>query len=486
MKLHRAAIVAGAALIAAACSGDEPAAAPQTTVAVVESAESPATTAIPATTAAPTTAAPVVENDAPESLAFASTRDIGRLFEIDGTPQLFDSPGGDIIAILEDGRIVQAGAARNVDGSLLVGVIDPTNPTVALGWVDSTDLRPTTQALTSTDPSLANQLGMTFRTSGQDAIEVVTRPGGSSVAATLLSRQSVLYSGNSALAPDGQTWFEVLSTDTGTILGWLPSRNFTEVRGTSAQDGAFGDTARQPARDITYGSSLPIVEVSTLACNAVQIELVNESTTRGMAFVFASEVPFAVVGAGSEVWNGTRLFVDPGDSTTLTLPNLSAETWFFASLDGDLRAEAVRTIGGDLSGAPGSRALATNLQEVSIPAGTCAFDPATVVPDDFNIDYDIAPGELESLEEEPEDDAELADEEGEEGDGDDALVDGEVDETTTTTTTTTTTAAPTTTTTAAPTTTTTAAPTTTTAAPTTTAPTTTTTTVAPTDGAAAG
>ena len=142
MKLHRAAIVAGAALLAAACSGDEPAAAPETTVAVVDSAESP-TTAAPNTTAAPTTVAPI-ENDAPASLAFASTRDIGRLFEIDGTPQLFDSPGGDIVAILEDGRIVQAGAARNADGSLFVGIIDPTDPTVALGWVDSNDLRPTT------------------------------------------------------------------------------------------------------------------------------------------------------------------------------------------------------------------------------------------------------------------------------------------------------------------------------------------------------
>ena len=325
MKLHRAAIVAGAALIAAACSGDEPAAAPQTTVAVVESAESPATTAIPATTAAPTTAAPVVENDAPESLAFASTRDIGRLFEIDGTPQLFDSPGGDIIAILEDGRIVQAGAARNVDGSLLVGVIDPTDPTVALGWVDSTALRPTTQALTSTDPSRANQLGNALRTSGQDAIEVVTQPGGSTVAATLANRQTVLFTGNSALAADGQMWVEVSSTDTAAILGWIPSRSFAEVRGTSAQDGEFLDTSRQPVRDTTYGAVLPLVEVSTTACNAVQIEFVNTSSTRGMAFVFASEVPFAVVGAGSEVWNGTRLFVDPGDSTTLTLPNLSAE-----------------------------------------------------------------------------------------------------------------------------------------------------------------
>ena len=133
MKLHRAAIVAGAALLAAACSGDEPAAAPETTVAVVESAESP-TTAAPSATAAPTTVA-TIENDAPASLAFASTRDIGRLFEIDGVTQLFDGPGGDVTATLEDGRLVQAGAARNVDGSLLVGIIDPTDPTAALGWV---------------------------------------------------------------------------------------------------------------------------------------------------------------------------------------------------------------------------------------------------------------------------------------------------------------------------------------------------------------
>ena len=480
MKLHRAAIVAGAALLAAACSGDEPAAAPETTVAVVESAESP-TTAAPSATAAPTTVA-TIENDAPASLAFASTRDIGRLFEIDGVTQLFDGPGGDVTATLEDGRLVQAGAARNVDGSLLVGIIDPTDPTAALGWVDSTALRPTTQLITSSDPSRANQLGNALRTSGQDAIEVVTQPGGSTVAATLANRQTVLFTGNSALAADGQMWVEVSSTDTAAILGWIPSRSFAEVRGASAQDGEFLDTSRQPVRDTTYGAVLPLVEVSTTACNAVQIEFVNTSSTRGMAFVFASEVPFAVVGAGSEVWSGSRLFVEPGDSTTLTLPNLSAATWFFAALDGDLRAEANRTVGGDLAGAPGTQALATNAQQVSIPAGTCAFEPSTVNPD-FNIDYDLTPAELEALEQEPEEnaDGELSDEEleeGEEGDESDALTDGEQDGTTTTTTTT---AAPTTTTTtAAPTT------TTTTAAPTTTTTAAPTTTVAPADGAAAG
>ena len=403
------------------------------------------------------------------------------MFEIDGSPQLFDAPGGDIVAILEDGRIVQAGAARNADGSLFVGIIDPTDPTVALGWVDSNDLRPTTQFITSSDPSRANQLGAAVRTSGQDAIEVTTQPGGSSVAATLINRENILFSGNSALASDGQTWFEVLSTNTGTPLGWVPSRNFSAVRSNSALDDGFGTTDRSPSSAVTYSAQLPPIEVGLTACNAVQIELSNPSSAQGMGFVFGSEIPSAVVGASQEVWSGTQLFVGPGESSTLTLLNDSERTWYFATLDNDRRAAAIRSASGDLLGAAGDRVTASNVQEVAVPAGTCAFVPA--IAEDID-EYGITPlddlGDLESVDgelDELDEDGEAAAEEGEDlvGEGDEETVE--------TTTTTTTTITPTTTTTAAPTTT--VAPTTTTTTTTTTAAPTTT-TAAPADGAAAG
>lgn len=473
MKLHRAAIVAGAALLAAACSGDEPAAAPETTVAVVESAESP-TTAAPSATAAPTTVA-TIENDAPASLAFASTRDIGRLFEIDGVTQLFDGPGGDVTATLEDGRLVQAGAARNVDGTLFVGVIDPTNPTAALGWVDSTALRPTTQFLTSSDTSRANQLGTAARTSGQDAIEVTTQPGGSSVVATLTNRENILFSGNSALASDGQTWFEVLSTNTGTPLGWVPSRNFSVVRSNSALDDDFGTTDRSPSSAVTYSVQLPPIEVGLTACNAVQIELSNPSSAQGMGFVFGSEIPSAVVGVSQEVWSGTQLFVGPGESTTLTLLNDVQTTWYFATLDNDRQAIAARTAAGDLLGQSGTRVAATDVQQVIVPTGSCAFVRELTADEETKLLYNasVAVDEAE-LDEEAE-----SEQEAEEGTDGEAIDGEEVDSdaATTTTTTTTTTAAPSTTTTTTTTTTTAPTTTTTTAAPTT--------TVATADGAAA-
>lgn len=448
MKLHRAVIVAGAALVAAACSGEEPVAAPESTVPVVESIEAPTTTAARAGTSAPETTA--VATGTPESLAFASTRDVGRLFEIDGLTQLFDGPGGDVIATLEDGRLVQAGAARSVDGALLVGIIDPNDPTVALGWVDSTDLRSTTQSITRTDPTRANQLGTAARTSGQDSIEVVTRPGGSSVAATLVNRQNVLFSGNSALASDGQTWLEVISTDTGATLGWLPSRNFTEVRSSSALDDSFATTDRSPRSTVAYGAQLPLVQVGLTACNAVQIEIANPSSTQGLAFVFGDEIPSAVAGAPREVWSGSQLFVAPGESTTLTLLNNVASTWYFASLDGERQTDAARAANGGLLGEPGERVSATDVQQVTVPAGTCAFVPPPPV-DDGSDEYNTpATTDDEVLEEAEALEGEELETDGEDLEGAVPGIDGEVPEASTTTiatttTTTTTTVAPTTT-----------------------------------------
>ena len=458
VKLHRAAIVAGATLIAAACSGEEPAAAPDTTVAVVETTVAPTTTAAPTpTTVAPTTAP--AADDTPESLAFASSRDVGRLFEIDGATQLFDGPGGDVTATLEDGRLVQAGVARTVDGVLLAGIVDPNDPTVPLGWVEADSLRPTNQFVTSTDPSRVNQLGAAVRASGQDSIDVASQPGGTSVVATLEHRESALFTGNSAIAADGQNWLQVASTTTSATIGWIPAGNFVDFRGVSAVDSSFEDTDRRPASGIAYGAALPPVSVATTGCNAVQIELDNPSSTLGMAFVLGNEVPSAVVGASRESWSGSTLFVEPGDSTTITLNNSAAATWYFAALNGDFEAEADRNSRGELQGEPGSRALATNVEQVFVPVGSCAFVPPPPEPDS-NIDYD--PDAFPDIIEESVDETlegELGDLEGSDQEGlDGEPIDPALDPATATTTTTTvapvatiaTTAAPTTTTVAPP------------------------------------
>ena len=411
VKLHRVAIVAGATLIAAACSGGEPAAAPQTTAVVVETTTS--TTAAPTTVAptiAPTTAAPTTAtptDGTPESLAFASTADIGRLFEVDGTAQLFDGPGGDVTGTLEDGRLVRAGAARNSDGSLFVGILDPNDPSAALGWVEALSLRPTNQASFSTDESLRNQLRQAIVTTGQDTVEVVSQPGAGVAVATLSNREAALHSGNRALSSDGAIWLEVVDPDTATPIGWVPANNFVEIRANSARNSAFLDTDRSPDSGVSYGASLPVVTVATAGCNAVQIELQNPSTTTGLALVFAAETPFAIVGSSVETWQGNQLFVDPGDSTTLTLLNNDATTWHFAALDNDGRAEAARGPSGDLIGTDGTAARATNVQQVSASAGSCVFVPPPVdeydgftgLDEPVELDVDaLADGEIVALE----------------------------------------------------------------------------------------
>lgn len=447
VKLHRVVIVAGATLIGAACSGEEPVAAPQTTAVVAQTiAPAPVTTA-------PTPTTTVLIDEVPESLAFGSARDVGRLFEIDGATQVLDSPAGEVASTLQDGLLVLAAAARTGGDTLFVGIVDPNDPTIALGWVDSQRLRPTTQVFTSTDESRIDQLGAAVRTSGQDNIDVVVSPGSSSVVSTLEHRETVLFSGTQARSSDGRTWLEVLTTTSGDPIGWVNSRNWAPVRGNLAQDGDFSDTSRRPSNAVTYGAPLPLVQASTIGCNAVSIEIANPSSSQGMAFIFANEVPFAIVGQDPETWQGSRLFVEPGDSTTLTLLNESAATWYFAGLNSDLVANADRLVGGTLAGLEGSRSLAVDVQQVAVATGSCAFVPPPV---ENNDEYDLSGGVEEELEEE-----------FEEVDGD---IEGEIDGTETVDQDPPETTVSSTTTTVAPTTTTIASTTTTTVAPTTTAP----------------
>lgn len=374
MKFHRAAVIATATLIAAACSGDEPVAAPETTAAP---APTVTTTIVTTTTAAPTTAptttAPV--ETIPESLAFAPTRDIGRLYEVDGSVSLLDGPGGASTGQISDGTLVQAAAAREQDSVLYVAIIDPNDQSVLFGWVEPSELRPTTQFVTTTDSSVANQLGQVGSSPGEDSLNIVSSPGGSSVVGNLSDREMVTFTGTAALAGDGGSWREIATPGTGEVLGWIPFDNWIDVRGNSARTQDFRDSDQRMSSSVTYGAPLPNIAVSVVACNAVQIEIPNTSNTTGMAFVFGSEIPSAVVGASLETWRGSSVYVEPGGSTTLTLLNTDPTTWYFASLDAQGRAEAPRTVAGDLVGDDGTRVLATAVQQVAVPAGACGFVP---------------------------------------------------------------------------------------------------------------
>lgn len=239
-------------------------------------------------------------------------------------------------------------------------------------------------------------------------MEVAAVPGTESTVATLQTGESTLFSGTSALASDGQTWLEMLDPETAAQLGWVPAQNWGDVRRNRAQDSTFAPSDQLPSSSTTYGAPLPAISVSIVACNAVQIEIQNPSNTLGMAFVFASEIPFAQVGAVPEVWQGSRLFVDPGDSTTLTLLNNETTTWYFASLDDDGRAVADRGPTGALNGAAGSSALAIDTQQVLVNAGTCSFIPEVSAADLADQDYEFAETFVE--EELVEEDVELEEE----------------------------------------------------------------------------
>jgi len=146
MRLRQVVPAILVALLATACSGGEPEAAPPVSSIAVEAAD---TTTAPADTIATTSsteAAPSPGASAPVSLAFATTQDVGRLFEVDGRQTLRAEAAGDQSAgSIDGGTIVQATSARSRDGVLWVRIGEPTGERNTLGWVRSDQLRPTTQ-----------------------------------------------------------------------------------------------------------------------------------------------------------------------------------------------------------------------------------------------------------------------------------------------------------------------------------------------------
>lgn len=381
MKFKRSAQAVALALLVAACSGDEPQQASPTTTAV---AEVEVTTTVPPTTqavAAPTTAVATTA-PAPNSLAFASARDVGRLFEVAGAEATFaNAGGGDAQGQIAPGTLVQATSAKNRDGALWVRVRETTGDLNNLGWLRADRLSPTSLFSVVDDPAQSGELRVARRSN--DPISVVRTPGGTDEVLALQSQQVAMHGGSQALAADGETYLDVIDPASQTRIGWVRAASFSAIRSNLAQTQDHEPLRTRADRTVTYGAPLQSVSITQVGCNASRVTFTNPSVALGLAVVLGQDVPTGRMVGSQERWSapsGGVLYVGPGDTATLTLPSDTPRTWYFAGLDEQLRAEAPRAADGTLSGAADGPVATTRSESIFIPGGACAYIEPTPDP----------------------------------------------------------------------------------------------------------
>lgn len=394
------------ALAAAACSGDaaEPGAAGETTTSTTAptiTTVAPSSKATPSSTDAPTTTAGISDT-APVSLAFSSSDDLGRLFEIDGSVSPLESPSSDVRgALIADATLVQATNLR-ASGDVVWARINSTDSDRSvLGWVPSDSLRPTTRSVEWSDPDAFTQFRKVGRAVEDDVLVVRTSPSvGAPSVANLVETEVAMHGGNTVLTASGERWVDVIDSSTYEQLGWVEAAWFPVLGSIEAKAPDGTDVDRRADREVSYGADISAGVVSATGCNAAQVTFESRGTTRGSAIVFGKSVPIGSPLDRSNTtfrWTaagGSTVYLDPGQSVTFTFPTTSPWTWYFATLGEDGQA-AHTTLGGTAVLNEAGRATATNTQQVALPEGSCApNEEAAPVFDDYW--YDLPPDERDA------------------------------------------------------------------------------------------
>lgn len=396
MKLQKIAQAAAVAMIATACvgGGDDPQqVSPDPTVANVTV---PSTLApVPETIESTTTVAVATTEPEPQSLAFSSTREVGRLFRIDTLQATFTGPGSEeALGQIEPGALVQTTSARESDGALWARVRSTSEAQTDLGWVPADALVPTTDFVSVSNPTRSTELRVARRT--RDSIAIVQTPGSNEQVGTLQPSEVAMHGGEVATAFTGEIYLDVIDSVSKARIGWVKASHFGSIQSSLIQNGQHEALRTRPSSSTTYGAPLENVSITTVGCNATQLSFTNPSSSLGLAVVVGTATPQGSETRGVERWGaqgGGAIFIEPGDNATVTVITRQSSTWHFAQLDEDLRAKAARNADGTLTESPAS---ATDVQQVQLGAGSCA--PSEPEPDAVDSDSyinDLTPEERE-------------------------------------------------------------------------------------------
>ena len=384
--------VALALLVLAGCSADAPD--PEATAGITAPDTAPPSTAArsfatPQSTTTDSVSTPSTEqepaSEPPEILAFSSSRDVGRLFEIEapnGAVVLAEEPEGAATPVaLSDGDVVQAIDVRSRSGMLWVRVESVGVAALADGWVIADSLRETTEIAIVDDSESSGEFLQIVARSGD--VEVRSTAGDAGV---VVDRRQpgevVMHSGAVALTSTGDSMLEIVDPVSRVPVGWVGGSSVRTVRSVVALD----ESGAQPQRpaDPPDANEAPVLGTVATGCNAVQVTLTAQPGFGGGSHVlYGTGTPTGTRSPdGSMIeWSSGadegELIIDPGTSVTVTVPSRLPQTWFFLATGRD------GTVPDAISTGEVSDTLVAGLEEtvtttsallVDVALGTCIDD----------------------------------------------------------------------------------------------------------------
>jgi hypothetical protein len=341
------------ALLAAACSGD-PVAAPTdeeptpTTIAAPASSDAPSTTAA---SVAPTTAAPTADT-VPETLAFASTRDLGRLYVVDPTADVTTpssiAAGEPNLAPIADGTIVQAVEAKSRDGALWVRLVSADG--VDVGWLPAESLANITETAIQTDTDAVGEFHRVVRVRSTSFLNIRSSPDTESDAVGQLGPDATfMHGGRTAVTPEGTAWVDVINSADRSEIGWVVAEFTTVADGVEIQTDDGQDAASRRESGVTYGASIASAAITSVGCNSVQITVVAESGSQGVRLLTGPAEPQAFEANGAFQWaieGGRSAYLAAGETAVITVPSTASFTWWILPLDDDGAPVSTTATGG--------------------------------------------------------------------------------------------------------------------------------------------
>ncbi len=375
----------------AACSGGEaPEVAAPVATTIVQTTSVPSTAA-PTTSevVAETTVAPTEIEDPPPSLAFASSRDLGRLYT-------FDSSDGEVFASLDAAGVADIGplpadqtvvalSAKSRDGELWVLVGRAEEADRAIGWVPARILVASTEIIEAFLVDNSGQFRRVVNVRSSSFLNVRANASVDSDAVGQLGPNATfMHGGYTATSGDGEEWVDIVDAATGERIGWVLERFAAEVSGVEAQTTDGVDAARRADRDTTYGGAIGSAGITALGCNAAQLTLSGSDSSVGTGVLFGTSADYNTELGRWSLSGGGDVWLSPGESLVLTLPRLVPNTWYLVAVDAAGAAVPQPSLDGGVASAPTS---VGDLISFDVASDYCGTPPAAPDPEELDEDF---------------------------------------------------------------------------------------------------